>query len=1025
MASLSDRRPNPIGQFVGGTGFAAWARQPNAFTSYLSGQPASSPFSSATSCNLFASQTPVFASAAFGASTIPAFGSSVFAAPSSASPFGNSPANPFSSGFEASAAPAISSSPFQTSACHCGTISSSTSCVFRTASSSGFGANSSKPPFGASSSPIFGSSPSVFSSSFSFSTNPSGTISSQPIFGTTSAPLFGASISPSPFGVPSSSISSTFESVPTNTMSTPLFGSVSAQSPLSQSVAPSFQKQTNDEFEQSTFSFTPGIVPSFVPTSMSGTASTGNECGGNLFARTQFVSPTSPAGFSQTIPSTIAPFQQVQTAHTTGVPIGNFSQSVTGVAIIPTWIPFGQPVTSPPGWITFGQSITSPATCYNPYHRQGHHHLEVLILDSQPLVVSIGGSRGAVYTKTDHEEDGVKLGSISAMPIYENKSHEELRWEDYLSGDKGGIGFGASATQSNRFTASYLSGQPALSPFYSTSSSFFVSQTPAFASAGFGASSTHGLVSSVFAPSSFANPFGQSSANPFSSSNPSNPFASKTPTFGSTVFEASTAPALSSSPFQTSACHCGTRSLSTPCVFGTASASGFGTDTSKPPFGASSSPIFGSSPSVFSSSFSFSTNSFGTTSSQPIFGTLSAPVFPANNSSSPFGAPYSSISSRFGSVPMNIVPPPLFGPITGQSLLPLQIAPSFGKTNAAFGESTFSFTPSIAPSFGPLSIFSTASTGNQTGGNLFSSTQCVCAKSPSGFDQMTPSTTASFQPVQTANGVLIGNFGLSLAGSYGFPGIAILPGWIAFNQPVASPPGWSTSAQPMASPTTCYKPYYGQEAETMTPSFGSSNFGQSAFGSQRGGSRVAAYTTTVHVVDGIKLNSISAMPIYVSKSPEELRWEDYLSGDKGGIFFAASATQPNCSSASYLSGQQGSSPFSSTSSNLFASQTPSFASTTPGLISSVFAYFFVHSNYCPFGTSNTSDTTIANGSGGNSFSSTQFRCPTCPAGFDQTSANCSTAGVPSGNFDYSIVQDGFWGIAILLVGLLVVNPLVS
>ncbi|XP_028103439.1 nuclear pore complex protein NUP98A-like isoform X1 [Camellia sinensis] len=942
MASLTDR----------GTGFAAWARQPNAFTSLLSGQPASSPFSSATSYNLFASQTPVFASAAFGASTIPAFGSSVFAAPSSASPFGNSPANPFSSGFEASAAPAISSSPFQTSACHCGTISSSTSCVFRTASSSGFGANSSKPPFGASSSPIFGSSPSVFSSSFSFSTNPSGTTSSQPIFGTTSAPLFGASISPSPFGVPSSSISSTFESVPTNTMSTPLFGSVSAQSPLSQSVAPSFQKQTNDEFEQSTFSFTPGIVPSFVPTSMSGTASTGNECGGNLFARTQFGSPTSPAGFSQTIlcdmqPSTIAPFQQVQTAHTTGVPIGNFSQSVTGsngflgIAIIPTWIPFGQPVTSPPGWITSGQSITSPSTCYNPYHRQGTETVTSSFgsanFGQSAFGSQHGGNRGAVYTKTDHEEDGVKLGSIAAMPIYENKSHEELRWEDYLSGDKGGIGFGASATQSNRFTASYLSGQPASSPFYSTSSSFFVSQTPAFASAGFGASSTHGLVSSVFAPSSFANPFGQSSANPFSSSNPSNPFTSKTPTFGSTVFEASTAPALSSSPFQTSACHCGTRSLSTPCVFGTASASGFGTNTSKPPFGASSSPIFGSSPSVFSSSFSFSTNSSGTTSSQPIFGTLSAPVFPANNSSSPFGAPYSSISSRFGSVPMNIVPPPLFGPITGQSLLPLQTAPSFGKTNAAFGESTFSFTPIIAPSFGPLSIFSTASTGNQSGGNLFSSTQSVCAKSPSGFGQMTPSTTAPFQPVQTANGVLIGNFGLSLAGSYGFPGIAILPDWIAFNQPVASPPGWSTSAQPMASPMTCYKPYYGQEAETMTPSFGSSNFGQSAFGSQRGGSRVAAYTTTVHVVDGIKLNSISAMPIYVSKSPEELRWEDYLSGDKGGIFFAAPATQPNCSSASYLSGQQGSSPFSSTSSNLFASQTPSFVSTTPGLISSVFA----------------------------------------------------------------------------------------
>jgi len=30
-----------------------------------------------------------------------------------------------------------------------------------------------------------------------------------------------------------------------------------------------------------------------------------------------------------------------------------------------------------------------------------------------------------------------KLESISAMPAYKDKSHEELRWEDYQRGDKG------------------------------------------------------------------------------------------------------------------------------------------------------------------------------------------------------------------------------------------------------------------------------------------------------------------------------------------------------------------------------------------------------------------------------------------------------------------------------------------------------------------------------------------------------------------------------------------------------------
>lgn len=56
-----------------------------------------------------------------------------------------------------------------------------------------------------------------------------------------------------------------------------------------------------------------------------------------------------------------------------------------------------------------------------------------------------GGSRAAPYAPTpepDNSSTGTstavgKLESISAMPVYKDKSHEELRYEDYQIGDKG------------------------------------------------------------------------------------------------------------------------------------------------------------------------------------------------------------------------------------------------------------------------------------------------------------------------------------------------------------------------------------------------------------------------------------------------------------------------------------------------------------------------------------------------------------------------------------------------------------
>ncbi|KAL7001615.1 hypothetical protein U1Q18_002767 [Sarracenia purpurea var. burkii] len=96
------------------------------------------------------------------------------------------------------------------------------------------------------------------------------------------------------------------------------------------------------------------------------------------------------------------------------------------------------------------------------------------------------GSRVVAYTATAEENGGgsIKLQSISAMSIYKHKSHEELRWEDYQSGDKGGpyrvgqsagrIGSDGSAIQSNSIVASPTFSPPSFNPFdLSTTSNQF------------------------------------------------------------------------------------------------------------------------------------------------------------------------------------------------------------------------------------------------------------------------------------------------------------------------------------------------------------------------------------------------------------------------------------------------------------------------------------------------------------------------------------------------------------------------
>ncbi|XP_023742377.1 nuclear pore complex protein NUP98A [Lactuca sativa] len=442
-----------------------------------------------------------------------------------------------------------------------------------------------------------------------------------------------------------------------------------------------------------------------------------------------------------------------------------------------------------------------------------------------------------------------------------------------------------------------------------------------------------------------SNPFGQSSNSPFGSPSVfgqnnnanNNPFAPKP--FGST------------SPFgaQTGG-----------SIFGGTSTGVFGTQASSPVFGASSSPAFGSSMPSFGASstpaFGASSSAFGGSSvfgQKPAFGGFGSttPTQPAFGSS--FGAPSQPAfgTNLFGSTAFGAPSQPAFGtPST----------PTFGtSTTPAFGAtSTPAFGATSAPAFGSTSTPAFGSTGSAFGSSPFgaSSTPTFGQSSTPAFGQ---SSTPAFGQSSTPA------FGQSSTPAFGQ---SSTPAFGATSSPFSfgsSPAfGQSTSAfgsSPFGTATSAFgaqsSPFGGQ---TTTPAFGSPGFGQTSFGGQRGGSRVTPYAQTPEADSGSgtqpagKLESISAMPAYKDKSHEELRWEDYQQGDKGGPNPAGqtsggmgfnttnTTTQSNPFSSSPAFTQLNTNPFSSTTpSNPFAPKTstfstPGFGNSTPTLGSSPF-----------------------------------------------------------------------------------------
>ncbi|KAK8587283.1 hypothetical protein V6N13_086277 [Hibiscus sabdariffa] len=455
-------------------------------------------------------------------------------------------------------------------------------------------------------------------------------------------------------------------------------------------------------------------------------------------------------------------------------------------------------------------------------------------------------------------------------------------------------------------------------------------------------------------------PFGQSSSSPFASQSSfgqtsnttSNPFAPN-PSFGSvTPFGSQTGGSIfggtstgvfgaaqSSSPF------------SSTSVFGASSSPAFGSSSSS--FGASS--VFGQKPAFGFGSTTTQSSPFGSTTqqSQSAFGSgIFGSSMPFGSTQSAFGATSTSAFGATSTPAFGATSTPAFGS-TG--------SPAFGSTGTTFGVSNApvfgtggTFGASSTPSFGTSSTpaFGASSTTSFSFGSAFGQSTPAfgsfgATSTPAFGSSSTPAFGATSTPAFGSTGSPA--FGTPNTSVFGTGGTFGAPSTPAFG--ASSTPSFSFGSSPafgQSTPAFGSSPFgttaFGAQSspfgsQSSAPAFGSTSFGQSTFGGQRGGSRVAPYTPTTEADGGSgtqpagKLESISAVPVYKDKSHEELRWEDYQSGDKGGshpasgIGFGASTTPSNPFGSSSTFGQTSANPFSSTSTNPFSLKSPSFNST--------------------------------------------------------------------------------------------------
>nr|XP_051180504.1 nuclear pore complex protein NUP98A-like isoform X4 [Lolium perenne] len=355
----------------------------------------------------------------------------------------------------------------------------------------------------------------------------------------------------------------------------------------------------------------------------------------------------------------------------------------------------------------------------------------------------------------------------------------------------------------------------------------------------------------------------------------------------------------------------------TPAFGGTSSPFGGGTSAfgqpSAPAFGAAATGAFGQQPTpVFGST---STGAFGQQQT-PAFGSTSTGVF---------GQP---TTPAFGS--------------TATGAFGQPATPAFGSPSPSpFGSSTSAFGAPPAPAFG-------ATTSNPGTGSLFGQ------KSSFGGFGSSPNQSTTFGN---------NNFGTTTTPTFG----------VSTSTSLFGAPGTSTFGS-TTTPGFGSSPSFGQSgAATSNTLFGTTpsspfglptappTFGQTTFGNQSGGTRIQPHVQTPDP-DGAtsgsqasKLDSISAMPAYKEKSHEELRWEDYQRGDKGGpnTTPVVNNFSPSPQPSFPISQPAPVNPFSSISNS-----TGAFG-TTPSLFPSPGTTLFGQSTGSPF-QANTSQSLFAN-----------------------------------------------------------------
>ncbi|KAF5176544.1 Nuclear pore complex protein nup98a [Thalictrum thalictroides] len=360
--------------------------------------------------------------------------------------------------------------------------------VFGGTSTGVFGATqSSIPTFGASSSPAFGSSvPSFGASSTPAFGSGSSLFGGSSVFG--QKPVFGGSGSTprltqtSPFGGTFQQTQSAFGSYQFGSSTT--FGA-SSQPAFGSTSNLAFASSSTSAFGSTGSTFGVSNAPAFG----SGAFSTSSAPAFVSSTTSAFGSYTTPAfGSSSTPAFGASTATKASSSPSFGFgPSPSFGQSnsTSGSSTFGTTpSPFGAQSSS------FGSQVLTPALVSSGFGHSafGGQHGGSSVTGYSPTPEVDGGS--------DTQPAG-KLQSISGMPVYRDKSHEELRSEDYHLGDKviGGSSTAVHPTaQSNPFGVSSTFGQSSTNVISSTTSSnpFPLNPSP------FGTTSN----SSIFTPSS-------------------------------------------------------------------------------------------------------------------------------------------------------------------------------------------------------------------------------------------------------------------------------------------------------------------------------------------------------------------------------------------------------------------------------------------------------------------------------------------------------------------------------------------